>query len=197
MYIQTAKWSGIVSASMFALHLTAAGVNYTEGKITEALNATQRNVVQTVATHFNLEPIRPQEQELKAATAEELVSLACSLEGVNPALGRAVMFQESNKKPLAISVKGAIGLMQVMPQNAEFCGLRPEELFIPQKNARCGCKILRYEISAFGLDDGLRAYNAGRPNMHKRFRETEAYVPSVKQRYLTEGTKELLQKPLV
>jgi len=72
-------------------------------------------------------------------TAEQLADRAALMQGINPALVRAVMHVESRGDAVAISPKGAIGLMQIMPANYERCGLEhPGKLYEPDINVACG-----------------------------------------------------------
>jgi hypothetical protein len=81
-------------------------------------------------------------------------------EGFAPVnLVKAVMQVESAGDPLAISSKGARGLMQLMPATAKMLGVDPSD---PQQNVEGGSKYLQQQINAF--DDvklGLAAYNWG------------------------------------
>ncbi len=95
-----------------------------------------------------------------AATANNWVVQIALEEGVHPRLVYAVMNQESNFRPRAVSYKGAIGLMQLMPETAARFKVNP---YIPQENVRGGCRYLRYLAILFGnrLDLVLAGYNAG------------------------------------
>jgi len=94
---------------------------------------------------------------------------------------KAVALVESSNNPNAISPKGAIGLMQIMPFNAARCRMTVKDLYKPHKNALCGAQILKEELDHFkNEDNALRAYNAGRRGMLKRYKETENYVKRVR-----------------
>lgn len=95
-----------------------------------------------------------------AATANNWVVQIALEEGVHPRLVYAVMNQESNFRSRAVSYKGAIGLMQLMPETAARFKVNP---YIPQENVRGGCRYLRYLAILFGnrLDLVLAGYNAG------------------------------------
>ncbi len=94
-----------------------------------------------------------------AAANNWVVQIALE-EGVHPRLVYAVMNQESNFRSRAVSYKGAIGLMQLMPETAARFKVNP---YIPQENVRGGCRYLRYLAILFGnrLDLVLAGYNAG------------------------------------
>ena len=75
----------------------------------------------------------------------------------------AVMDHESVGDQYALSKKGAIGLMQVMPTNAAFCGLRVGELYDEKKNISCGVKLLADAMRRHHNDPFLAVqdYNGG------------------------------------
>lgn len=98
----------------------------------------------------------------------------------------AIVQQESSWNPKAISPKGAIGLMQIMPATAKsFCGLTEVELFDPQKNLDCGIRYFARQIKTFGsVKLALCAYNAGPTKVRElgrcpRFQETTRYARQI------------------
>lgn len=105
-------------------------------------------------------------------------------EGVHPTLVYAVMNQESSFRPQAVSAKGAIGLMQLMPETARRFKVNP---FNMQENVRGGCRYLRFLLIKFGgrLDLALAGYNAGENAVIKYgynippFQETKNYVAKI------------------
>ncbi|MBI5853733.1 MAG: lytic transglycosylase domain-containing protein [Nitrospirae bacterium] len=102
---------------------------------------------------------------------------------LDPALLKAVIKAESGFDPEATSRKGAIGLMQVMPSNAE--RLKVGDLYDPIQNIRAGAKQLRHLLDLYhgDLSLTLAAYNAGirkvKHNEIPRIRETRHYVKKV------------------
>jgi soluble lytic murein transglycosylase-like protein len=108
---------------------------------------------------------------------------------VPPALVRAMVTTESNFNPQAVSPKGAIGLMQLMPATAKrFGAVDPAD---PRTNLRTGARYLRWLIDRFGSDLKLAvaAYNAGEGAVDKYggqippYAETRDYVTKVLDRY--------------
>lgn len=84
--------------------------------------------------------------------------------GMAPNLARCIVQTESRKEQFAISPKGAIGLMQIMPFNAKRCGLKDKaELLNKRKNVRCGVQIADEDIDSNKGDvtKGLQNYNGG------------------------------------
>jgi soluble lytic murein transglycosylase-like protein len=90
-----------------------------------------------------------------------LLSQAAQKEGVDASLLRAVAEQESGFRPCAVSAKGAMGLMQLMPATAQDLGVR--DPFDPQQSLESGARFLKQLLARFGGDAALAlgAYNAG------------------------------------
>jgi soluble lytic murein transglycosylase-like protein len=102
--------------------------------------------------------------------------------GVDPLLVRALIQVESNYKPRAKSSKGAMGLMQLMPQTAREYNVRNP--YDPKANIEAGIKKLKSLIDRWGVDLALAAYNAGegavqRFNGIPPYRETRDYVTRI------------------
>ncbi|AUI67985.1 lytic transglycosylase domain-containing protein [Beggiatoa leptomitoformis] len=105
--------------------------------------------------------------------------------GIDPKLFRAVITQESNWNPLAVSSKGAVGLTQLMPSAAQDCGLTDIERYYPYQNLDCGAWHLARNYQEFqSIKKALCAYNAGANRVRRLgacppFRETEQYVNNI------------------
>src|SRR5207249_3504726 len=107
---------------------------------------------------------------------------------LHPALLRAVIKTESNFDQTAVSRRGALGLMQLMPRTA--ASLRVLDPFNPIDNIGGGAKHLRHLIDRFdgNLPLALAAYNAGeyRVKLYQQippFQETRYYVQKVLRHY--------------
>lgn len=108
---------------------------------------------------------------------------------VEPALMHAVISVESAYDPGAISPKGAVGLMQVMPDTGRRYGIR--DLGEPLQNLRAGAGYLRDLLRLFDNDLmlALSAYNAGEGAVMRHgfaippYRETRDYVVRVLDAY--------------
>lgn len=123
----------------------------------------------------------------RASNYEELIVEQARLNGVRPALVRAVVQVESAFDPNARSRKGALGLMQLMPATARQFGVTNP--FNPNENVRAGVAYLRQLLDRYGNNEelALAAYNAGPGAVAKYgevvppFRETRNYVLKVNQ----------------
>ena len=116
------------------------------------------------------------------------VDLAAAEFGVDAALLRAIIHAESAFNPMAISSKGAQGLMQLMPGTATDLGVT--DAFDVSQNIRGGAKYLAEMLKNFNGDEGLAAaaYNAGPGAVRKYsaippYAETQVYVERVKTLY--------------
>ena len=129
---------------------------------------------------------------------EGFVNQAAKEFNLEPALLKAVMATESGFNPSAVSPKGAIGLMQIMPDTAERYGLIgdtaktiQEKLSDPRTNIRLGARYLRDLLRMFPMKQELvlASYNAGEGAVKKYknqippYPETRNYVQVVSQFY--------------
>ncbi len=116
------------------------------------------------------------------------IEKAASRHNVDPNLVRAVIKVESNFNPHAVSRKGAMGLMQIMPSTAR--SLKVNNPFDPTENIDAGVRHLKQLLDSFGGDVrlSLAAYNAGATAVHSHkgvppFRETLNYVRQITDLY--------------
>ena len=118
-----------------------------------------------------------------SAQIHRLIDHHARRQGLSPRLVQAVVQVESGYNPRALSNKGAMGLMQLMPQTAR--ELRVADPYDPDQNIRGGTTYLRKMMGRFGdLERALAAYNAGPTAVEKYrgippYRETRNYVRKV------------------
>jgi soluble lytic murein transglycosylase-like protein len=103
---------------------------------------------------------------------------------VDPGLVKAVIHVESRFDTTAVSPKGALGLMQLMPRTAALVGV--DDAFDPWQNISGGTRYLGYLLKRFkgDLELSLAAYNAGESTVRRYggmppYRETQRYVKRV------------------
>jgi hypothetical protein len=125
---------------------------------------------------------------VKIAELEAAVRKYAREQGVDEDLVWAVMRQESGFNPRAVSPKGAMGLMQLMPGTANLMGVT--DPFDMEQNIAGGVKYLEKCLNQFNQDVtlALAAYNAGPQNVVKYqgcppFPETRHYVMAVLETY--------------
>jgi soluble lytic murein transglycosylase-like protein len=126
-----------------------------------------------------------------AASIDQYVSDTAARYQVDPLLVRSVIQVESNYDPLAVSRKGAQGLMQLMPQTARRFSVKNS--FDPFENIDGGVRYLKYLLTLFGDQQSpetlaLAAYNAGEGAVLRHggvppYRETAQYVRKVAQKW--------------
>lgn len=106
-------------------------------------------------------PIAPACDPLPADEVESLIGQTADRNGVDAGLLRGVMKQESAFRPCAVSSKGAMGLMQLMPATAEQYGI--SDPFDAASNLDGGARFLKELLNRYGGDipKALGAYNAG------------------------------------
>jgi hypothetical protein len=125
---------------------------------------------------------------LSSARLEELVQSTAARHGVDANLVRAVIETESGGNPSAVSRKGAVGLMQLMPTTALELGVK--NMYSASENLEAGVRYLHTLIDRYGgdLDKALAAYNAGAGAVDRaggvpHYRETVDYVKKVTNNY--------------
>lgn len=120
-------------------------------------------------------------------TLDQIVSEAAQKYDVDPALIRAVIKTESNNNPQATSLKGAMGLMQLMPETARELGVN--NAYDARENVMGGTRYLKMLLTRYDgqVDLALAAYNWGMGNLEKRPdrmpEETINYVAKVNDYY--------------
>jgi soluble lytic murein transglycosylase-like protein len=150
------------------------------------------------AAPVRTEAVPPPVPPVPAATAtpSDLAALAAKKYSLPENFVRSVMKAESGFQPNAVSPKGAIGLMQLMPETARELGVDP---WIPQKNAEGGAQYLRDLLARYEGDPNqvllaLAAYNAGPAAVERYhgvppYRETREYVLRVLKNWERDGNK--------
>ena len=136
------------------------------------------------------------EEADRSLTARELVTRAANRAGLPPAIVHSIARAESGYRADAVSPKGAIGLMQLMPRTAATLNADPRD---PAQNADAGAQYLRqllekYDGDPHQVSKAVAAYNAGPGAVDKYngvppYRETRQYVNRVLRQYEKEQKK--------
>ncbi|MDD5688401.1 MAG: transglycosylase SLT domain-containing protein [Elusimicrobia bacterium] len=127
------------------------------------------------------------EEKEKNYEYDTLIYIYADKYNLDPAFVKAVLETESNFNPNDTSYKGAVGLMQIMPETAKGLRIDPNDV---EENIAGGTRYLRYLFKTFGDSKlALAGYNAG-PNAVEKYgrkippyKETENYVRTVLQNY--------------
>ncbi len=137
-------------------------------------------------------------QQAKSALGDldRIVHEASARHSVDPALVRAVIETESSWNPAAVSRRGAVGLMQLVPGTAKRLGV--DDAMNPERNVDGGVRYLRTLLDRYNgnLDLALAAYNAGEGAVDRHggippYRETRNYVQKVTEAYYRPGSGRL------
>lgn len=112
--------------------------------------------------------------------------------GVDWRLVAAVIQAESGFNPRAVSSKGAIGLMQLMPGTAALYQVKASDLYNPRKNVEAGVRHLRMLTNRYdgNLEKVIAAYNSGEGNVDRYqgippYQQTRNFVRRVLNQYHT------------
>jgi len=125
----------------------------------------------------------------RASQYDAIIEKAAVSAAVEPNLLRAVIVVESGFNSRAVSKRGAVGLMQLMPATASRFGV--SNPYDPLENVHGGARYLKFLMDRFGQNVrlALAAYNAGEEAVDRNggqippFTETMAYVPKVLKIY--------------
>jgi len=173
------RWKPVPSAnaaSMRAARSAAAEVSEFLGR-----ESSQSATARIIAANFRGATTNP-------GDIDSAIEQAALRHNVDPNLVRAVVKVESNFNPNAVSRKGAMGLMQLMPSTAK--QLHVKNPFDPEQNVDAGVRHLKQLLENYGGDVKLTlaAYNAGagavaRSSGVPHFAETQNYVRRITNLY--------------
>ena len=163
------------------------------GRLVRSVVVSPRPVRENVIAPKVIAPATPEaEPETQAAPApattfREAVDEIARKHDLPPQLVHSVIRVESNYNPYAVSPKGALGLMQLVPGTARRFGV--SNVFNPAENIEGGARYLRYLLDLYHNDYrlALAAYNAGEGAVAKHggvppYPETVNYLQQVRKR---------------
>lgn len=137
---------------------------------------------------YPVKPIKGHKPKKAEQLYQPIVFDAADRYRVDPAMINAIIMAESGYNPYAVSEKGAVGLMQLMPATASEMGV--EDVLDPAHNINGGVRYYKKLLNMFEGDIflALSAYNAGIEKVKKYngvppFRATRYYVVKVLQYY--------------
>lgn len=162
------------------------------GRLVRSISVTPKSVSQQVVAPVVVSPVIPALQLPEPpppgpiANINDAVDRIAAQHALPPQLLHSVIKVESNYNALAISPKGAQGLMQLIPSTARRFGVG--NVFNPVENIQGGARYLRYLLDLYNEDYplALAAYNAGEGAVARfggvpPFRETQNYLVLVRR----------------
>ena len=148
----------------------------------------ERKVAETVVPEHAAGPAAAADAASAETGLDRLVQSVAAQNSLPPELIHSVIKVESNYNPYAISPKGALGLMQLIPSTAERFGVA--DVFNPAQNIQGGARYLKYLLDLYNGDYALAlaAYNAGEAAVAKYggippYVETRNYVEQVHRQF--------------
>lgn len=157
-------------------------INYQKIHDKALADITEKNVVSS--------EVNKDKKNLTKSDINQIVELYSERNRVPASLVKAMIKHESSYNPRAVSPRGAMGLMQLMPSTAKEAGV--EDPFSPEENIKAGTTILSRLLNEYNGDykRALAAYNAGSGAVESYqgvpdYPETKQYVKKVIQSYLS------------
>lgn len=153
----------------------------------------------SVPTAAHIRTTRPV-LNVRADAYDDLIRANAEANGLSVDLVRAIIQIESGFNPRAVSPKGAMGLMQLMPATARELGVR--NAYDPLENIRGGVLYLRSLLDQFSGNEelALAAYNAGPGAVNKYggvvppYRETQDYVSRIRSKSGVGGARSVIYR---
>ena len=194
--VPTAIWIHLVDGARFRVDELQEGTDgavYTRNKISMFLDKERIARIEYEVPAVPGKTRKSADWTSGNATIDQLIRTNGDRFGIDPYLVFLVIEKESRFHPRAVSPKGAMGLMQLMPGTARRLGVRKP--FDAAENIRAGTQYMRELMDMFGgkVDLVLASYNAGEGAVLKYgrnvppYRETRDYVKTIGKRYGLSG----------
>jgi hypothetical protein len=178
-------------AALAVAGLQAGGTSLPSGSVSSVVRPDPRTgrLVRSVVVRPRVPaPAAPLPKQPPAAARDfsEAVEQVAREHRLPPQLIHSIIKVESNYNPFAVSPKGALGLMQLIPATARRFGV--SDVFDPMENLQGGARYLKYLLNLYDGDDrlALAAYNAGEGAVARwggvpPYRETQGYLRQVRR----------------
>lgn len=178
---------GMFSIIMIFLFIGLPSYDLQEKNLT-ILKGSRPYRMDVVGTNSSINPYLNYSISKREYLFSPIITQAADKHDVDPALVKAIIMAESAYDPMALSKKGAVGLMQIMPRTAEMIG--SEDMYDPVYNINAGVKYLKILLNQFDgdLELTLAAYNAGSGKVREYqgippYKATRHYVQKVFRYY--------------
>ena len=164
-----------ISLLATTMHYGAHGVVAVEEYAKNTIDSKYTNTISVLATDMGfIKPVK-----LEPLTRNKIIMREIIVNELSPtyaSIFAGLIQHESNNNPNAQSHQGAIGLGQVMPANAKYCGFSPDDLFDEEKNIICGVRLFAEGLkrNKFNLIEALKEYHGG-SNRKEWGAKTRAY----------------------
>lgn len=176
---------------IFSMFIILSFIAFPKYRFTEAADPLLKNsrpykagLITKLDRKYNIDLFKSNRERIY----NNIINEAAKRYNVDAALIRAIIMAESNYNYKAISRRGAVGLMQLMPATADALGV--EDIFDPVHNVNGGAKYIKQLLEQFNgnLELALAAYNAGTTQVKKYngippFKATRTYVKKVVEYY--------------
>ncbi len=178
------RWKPVPTPSRSAMQAARSAASEVRGYVAAQPRTLEKSTAAANPNYAHL----ARGYKVSANDIDVAIEKAAAKHGVDANLVRALIKVESNFNPNAVSHKGAMGLMQLMPRTAS--GLSVSNPFDPQQNVDAGVRHLKQLLNANGGDVRLTlaAYNAGQGAVRRshgvpRIAETQTYVKRITDLY--------------
>lgn len=184
--MQISRCDSTVFASLGILLALSIDAQLSQGSVPFAAPAATEHVTRVGSRHTEPPSARRTQTKVSAADLDLHIASAATEHGVSHDLIRAVIQAESAFNPLALSARGACGLMQLMPGTARRFGVI--DCFDARENIHGGTRYLKLLLARFdgSIPLSVAAYNAGEGAVARHggippYRQTRAYVRRVEE----------------